>query len=58
MTRLLTKLIFIINTKPKKQLIRTIIIKIQILYFPLNIYTGAIVGEGSSPLYINRSLTL
>ena len=58
MTGLLIKLIFIINAKLKKQLIRIAIIKIQIFYFPLNMYTGVIVSKGLSPLYINKSSTL
>jgi len=58
MTGLLIKLIFIINAKLKKQLIRIAIIKIQILHFPFNMYTGAIISEGLSPLYVNKSSTL
>jgi len=49
---------FIIDIKLKKQLIRTAVMKIKILYFSLNIFTGVIISEGSSPLYVNRSSTL
>jgi len=58
MTRLLIKLIFIVNAKLKKQLIRIAIIKIQILYFFFNICIKVIISEGLSPLYVNKSLTL